>query len=74
MIWKYQVDDPAEGWYNMIIGIYLHTGLGIYLIWSNDTIFYGDGLFQGYTAPMVDLHNYEFEKPNKKCMDNQRSH
>ena len=56
------MDDFAKGRYDMILGVYLITELGINSKISDHAIGADDGPFKGCTAPMVDLGTYEFKK------------
>ena len=58
------MDDPAKGWYDMILGQYLSIELGLNLKWSEHIIESDDGTFKGFTTPMVDLGTYEFKYLN----------
>ena len=58
--WKFHLDKSASGSYDMILGRYLPTTLGIYLKFSDDIIIFGEGPYKGCSAPMVDVSNYEF--------------
>ena len=44
---KFHVDDSTESRYNMILGRYLLTKLGLYLKFSEHVIIGGDGLYEG---------------------------
>ena len=48
----------AKGRYDMIIGKYLFTELGVSLKFSDHIIESNDGPFKGSTTPMVDLGPY----------------
>ena len=45
----------------MILGRYLLTKLGLYLKFSEHVIIGGDGLYEGWLAPMDDVTDYEFK-------------
>ena len=55
------VNDSAKIWYNIILGRYLLTILVLYLKFSNGVIKVGDGPFEMFAAPMVNLGMYEFK-------------
>ena len=61
MTWKCHVDDSTKGRYDMILGQYLLTELGLNLKFSDHAIEADDGTFIGSTTPMVDLGTYEFK-------------
>ena len=60
MTWKCHVDESAKGKYDMILGRYLLTELGLNLKFSDHIIEAGCGPFKGYTTSMVYLGMYEF--------------
>ena len=55
-----------SGFYDMILGQYLLTELGLNLKFSNHVIQEYGGLLKGSTAPMVDLGTYEFKYLNTR--------
>ena len=55
------MDDSTEGWYYIILGWDLITALVLYFKFSEQVIKGSDGLYKGYTAPMVDMCNYEYK-------------
>ena len=66
LTWKCHIGASTAGSYDMIIGRDLHTKLGIYLKFSTNTIECGEGPYQWYTTPMVNLDDYDFEIINIK--------
>ena len=60
-MWNCDVDDSTRGRYDMILGRYLLTILGLNLKWSDHVIEAYDVTFKGYTAPMFDLGTYKFK-------------
>ena len=62
--WKFHVDDSAKDRYDMILGRYLLTELGLNLKFSEHVIKADDGPFKGSTAPMVDFGTYIFKDLN----------
>ena len=60
--WNGHVYEFTKIRYDMILGRGLLTVLGIYLELYNHIIEGGDGPFDSYTAPMVDLGTYECKK------------
>ena len=56
--WKCHLDDSAKGRYDMILGRYLLTELGLNFKLSDHIIKADDGIFTEYTMPMVDLGTY----------------
>ena len=65
--WNCHMDDSAKGRYDMILGIYLLTELGLNLEFSEHVIEEDDGPFKGSTAPMVDLSKYIYIILNIEC-------
>ena len=59
--WKYHVYDSNKGRWDMILGKYLLTELGLNLKLSEQVIKADDGPFKGSTLPMVDLVTYIFK-------------
>ena len=55
MIWNYHVDESAEGIYDIILGRYILTTLGLSLKFSDHVIEEDYGPLTGSTEPMVDL-------------------
>ena len=49
------MNESAKGRYNMILGRDIWTELVLNLIFSKHAIESGDGPFNGYTSPMIDL-------------------
>ena len=58
---KCHMDESSKGGYDMILGIYLLTELGLNLKFSDHVIEADDGTFKGSTTPMVDLGTYKFK-------------
>ena len=58
------VDDSAKGRYDMMLGWYILTQLGLNLKFSEHVIESGDGTFKGSTTPIVDLGTYIFKDLN----------
>ena len=59
MRWECHVEKFTEGWYDIILGRDLLTALGLYLKISEQVIEGGDRPYKSFTAPMVDMCNYE---------------
>ena len=55
------MDDPAKGIYDMVLGRYLLTALGLNLKLSVHVIEADDEILKGYTSPMVDMGTYKFK-------------
>ena len=53
--WNCHVDDSAKGIYDIILGRYIWTGLGLNLKLSDSAIESNDGTFEGSLSPMFDL-------------------
>ena len=53
--WECHVDESSESRYDMILGKYLLTVLGLYLDFSYNLITGGGRPFEGLTRPMIDL-------------------
>ena len=62
--WNFHVDEYAKVRYDMILGKYLITELGLNLKFSEHVIESGDGPFNGSTNSMVDLGTYIFKYLN----------
>ena len=58
--------ESTEFWYNIIIVRELLMALVIYIKLSNNNIAYRKGSYEGWTSPMLDLNNYDFEPLNRK--------
>ena len=58
---KSYVYESAEGRYAMILGRDLLTKLELDLKFSKNIIIGGDGIYEGWLAPMVDVGNYDFK-------------
>ena len=56
------MDNSAKGRYDMILGRYIWTELGLNLILSYHLVETDGVPLKGLTAPMVDLGMYEFKK------------
>ena len=57
-VWNFHVDDSAKGGYDMILGRYVLTKLGLNLKFSEHAIKADDRPFKGSTTPMVYLGTY----------------
>ena len=55
------MDDYTQGRYDMILGKYISTELGLNWKYSNHVIEADDGLPKESTTPVVDLGMYEFK-------------
>ena len=55
------MDVSAKGRYDMILGRYKLSELGLNLKFSGTVIKVDDGPFKGYTTLMVDLGTYGFK-------------
>ena len=64
MTWKVFVDDSAKGRFNMILGRYLSTALGLNLKLPKHIIESGDISLKLPTAPIIDLGAYKFKDLN----------
>ena len=62
--WKCHVDDSDKGRYDIILGQYLLTQLGLNIKFSEHVIKADDGPFYGSTTHMVDLSTYIFKDLN----------
>ena len=58
--------DSDMGIYDMILGLYILTELGLNLKFSEHIIEADDGPFKGSTTPMVELGTYLFKYLNTK--------
>ena len=59
--WKFHVAKSTNSRYNMILGRYLLTALGLDVKFFENIILGGDGQFKGYSSPMVDVSAYDFK-------------
>ena len=66
MTWKCHVEESANGKYDMILGRYLLTSLGLNLKFSGNVMHVGEGPYKWCSAPMVDVNNYDFNIFNGK--------
>ena len=64
MTCKCHVDESAKGRYNMVLGQYLLTELGLNLKFSENIIEANYGPFKGSTTPKVNLGMYIFKDLN----------
>ena len=55
--WNFHYDNKTNIRYDMILGIDLHTALGLDLQFSENIIIGGRGPYEGCLAPIVDLSN-----------------
>ena len=55
--WKFHVGDSTAGRYNMILGRYLLTALGLDLKFSKNIFIDGEGPYEGCLGPMIDVLN-----------------
>ena len=62
--WKCHMDESTKGRCDMILGQDILTELGLNLRLDEHVIEADDGLFKGYTTPMIDLGTYEFNNLN----------
>ena len=58
MPWKCHVDNYTNIRYDMILGRYLLTALGLDIKFSKNIIICGDGPFKECPAPMLDVSTY----------------
>ena len=70
---KFQVDNQTNSRYYMIIVRYLINSLGLDFKFSENIIIGGDGPYQGCSAPMVDLSNYEVKSLTDKMVKPEES-
>ena len=68
-VWKLHVDESAQGRYDMILGRYIRTELGLNLKLSDHVIEAYDRYLKGSTEPMVYLGTYEFKYLNTGKID-----
>ena len=64
VMWDCHVDDSTKCRYDMILGQYILTELGLNSKFSEHVIKYDDGHFNRCTTPMVDLGTYMFKYLN----------
>ena len=59
--WKFHVGDSTESKSNIILGRNLLTAMVLYIKFSKHIIIGGDGPYGGWSEPMVDINNYDFQ-------------
>ena len=59
--WKCHISESTYGRYDMIPGRDLLTSLGLNLKFSENSIIGGEGIYEGCSAPIVDISNYKFK-------------
>ena len=64
--WKYHVHNKTDIRYDMILRRDLLTTLVLDLTFSENIIIGGEGPYEGCSAPMVDLSNYDFKSLTEK--------
>ena len=64
MTWKCHVDNSTKGRYDMMLGKYVLTELGLNIKLSDNVIEADDGTFKGITIIIFDLGTYDFKKLN----------
>ena len=57
----------------MILGIDLLTALGLYIKFSDNFIIGGEGEYEGLSAPMFDVSNYDFKSITDKTVKPEES-
>ena len=65
MAWDYHVGEYAKDRYDIILGRYILTSLGLNFKFSKCAIQGGGGPLKGYTATIHDLGTYKFKYLNK---------
>ena len=58
--WKCHVDKSTNGRYDMILGRYLLTALGLNIKFYKNVIIGGEGPYEGCSESMVDISKYDF--------------
>ena len=71
--WKYHVDKYTNGRYDIILGRYLLTALGLDIKFSENVIIGGEGPYEGCSEPMVDVSNYAFKYITDKTVKPEES-
>ena len=66
--WKCHVDKSTYSRYNVILGRDLLTALGLDLKFSERLIIVGEGPYEGFSSPMVDVRNDEFKSITNKTV------
>ena len=66
MAWNFRVDDSAEIGYDMTLGRYPITALGLNLKLFKRVIKGGGGTIERFTIPMVDLDLYSYMSKCRK--------
>ena len=73
MTWKCLIDESTNSRYYTILGRDLFTALGMDLNFSDNVISGGEGPFEGCSAPMVDVSNYNFNIITDKTVNPEES-
>ena len=61
MTQQYHINDSSECKYNMILGRDLLTDLGLDIFFSKTSISVGDGTYEGWTTPMIEMTTYNYK-------------
>ena len=60
MTWIFYVDESSKDRFNIILCRDLLTRLGLDIKFSDHVIIYSVRQSEGFSAPMVDVNNYDF--------------
>ena len=67
--WKFQVGESTNSRYNMILGRYLLTALGLDLKFYENVIIGGELPYKGYSTSMVGVSNCDFKSRTDKPLN-----
>ena len=71
--WKCHVNESTNDKYDMILGRYLLTALGLEIIFSENFMIGGEVPYKGWSVPMVDVTNYSFWFITDKTVKQEKS-
>ena len=70
---KFHIDFSTNSRYNVILGRELLTSLLLDIKFSRNVIICGEGPYEGFLSPMVDVRNYDFIALTEKYL-NRKNH
>ena len=66
--WKLHVKESTNSIYNITLSKDLLIALELDINFSEDVIIGGEGLYEGWSSPMVDVRNYDFKSITDKTV------
>ena len=64
--WNCQVDNYTNSRYDMILGRYLLTAVGLDLKFPQNIVIGDEGPYNGCSRPMAEVRNHDFKNLTKK--------